>query len=193
MQKHLPNTPPPIERTIYLMKHISTAILFLAFISSISLAGMQTEAQTAYPFIGTWIMNLEKSDSGSFPLPKSMQVSIEVHDGVIEEKVTVVLADGMRHEAVSFRCDGKDYPVVVTMASALQGLMSCEAVDANTYGFAVKDLEGRVLNSYKRTMSADRKAFAQATGWLNQYGFFVNTIKTSRQDIKGSVIVFEKQ
>ena len=147
------------------MKRI--AVLGLVLVGSVSMAQPQTVNQNSVPFIGTWKVNLEKSNYSPFPAPKSSVLMIEDRgDGLFEETRNVVLADdGKSFASYVLKCDDKDYPFLQTgpqyYGGSFSGFISCTASDSKTFDFAVKTDTRRVLQHFIRTLSSDGTMFIE--------------------------------
>ena len=117
---------------------------------------MQTAASAqSDPFLGTWKLNVAKSDFADGPAETSETRVFEPWetDG-ITYTATVVLADGTRStHSFSAHYDGKDYKFT---GSPNLDTISLKRVDANTFEFTGKK-NGNVVGTGKNVVSKDGK------------------------------------
>lgn len=142
--------------------------------------GLSLEAMAADPHVGTWNLNLAKSDfvpPGS--APKSQILKIEAQDNGIKFVSEGVDAQGKANrEEFEAKYDGKDYPY---RGSPTADTIAYKKIDANTLDWVVKKA-GKVVNSGRSVISADGK---------------IRTVTGTGKDDKGQdtarTSVYEKQ
>jgi hypothetical protein len=123
-------------------------------------------AGAADPFIGTWTLNVAKSQFTP-AAPKSITRVYVVAGDAIDLKLTGVAADGKpmaRHSV--FKFDGKDYPY--TGHPDLDAV-AFKRIDANRYDSTSKRA-GKVVGSSSTTISADGKVLTQVSKGVNASG-----------------------
>ncbi|HKU27096.1 MAG TPA: hypothetical protein VJQ54_16595 [Candidatus Sulfotelmatobacter sp.] len=93
-------------------KQFCFTLLLIATSTAIAVAA-QTANQGPEPSIGTWKLNLEKSDFGQAPKPKSERLFVsEASPTVVKWRASGVGADGKpMHISYAGAADGKPYPV----------------------------------------------------------------------------------
>ncbi|MBV8730378.1 MAG: hypothetical protein JO336_11285 [Acidobacteriia bacterium] len=130
---------------------------------------MQTTASAqSDPFLGTWNLNVTKSEFAEGPAATSETRVIEPWetDG-IKYTSTMVLADGTRATlSFSAHYDGKDYK---TTGSPNFDTISLKRVDANTLEFTVKK-DGNVVGTGKNAVSNDGKTTTRTATATNAEG-----------------------
>lgn len=130
-------------------------------------------AQAADPILGTWTLNVAKSTYSPGPAPKSMTVKFEAVGDGIKSTADTIAADGSStHTEYTASYDGKDYPLT-GMKDA--DTVSLRRIDANSAERTDK-MGGKVVRTYKRTLSADGKTMtATITGTDDQGRTIENT------------------
>ena len=131
------------------------------------------------PLIGTWKLNVAKSSVGVVPAPKSYLVKAEAWEDGINAEIDVVDAEGKTlHVEVSYKFDGKDYPV---KGSPLGDAISAKRIDErNSESILKKD--GKIVLTVKSVISSDGKTLKQT-----------RTGKDAQDRTVDDVLVFEKQ
>jgi hypothetical protein len=144
-------------------------ILVLVFILALSLVATKTLSAQEDPFLGTWKLNVAKSQfTGSQP-PKS-ETRTEVAQGS-GERVTYegIAADG---SPISWgymsNLDGKDAPISGKRPNGADTL-AITRVDANTRT-AVEKKAGKTLFTVRGEVSKDGKVLTQTTKGVNSDG-----------------------
>jgi hypothetical protein len=109
------------------------------------------------PSIGTWKLNVAKSQFTPGPPIKADTRSYEVVDGwlIVTTETTQPSGEktGVRFAA---KFDGKEYPQIGRFAPTV-ALISYHPVDKRTLKYTVKDTSGKVTSTNTRTVSADGK------------------------------------
>jgi len=134
------------------------------------------------PWIGTWKLNLTKSEYRTGMLPRSRTTTYEaVPEGMgMKKAVEVVNADGTRTKVVTgpYLYDGKPYPVT---GAKDYDASSYKRVNDFTYE-ATRTKAGKVVQTVINVISADRKT---------------RTVTTTGTDVNGQQInivnVYDKQ
>jgi len=125
------------------------------------------------PAIGRWRLNVAKSIYRPGVIaPKSALVTIEPAGQGIKVSVRTIAGDGqitdMQYTAY---VDGNDYPVT---GSRDYNSVSLKHVGLVVEGTRKKD--GKVVQTYQRVLSSDRKTMTVATTWLTAQGQQLNTV-----------------
>ena len=147
---------------------IPTLVLALALI--VGAAPVHTQAD---PFLGTWKLDVEKSQYRPGPAPKS-QVSVWTVAGK-SVKITTkgVGADGKpTSQDTTVRYDGKDYP---TIGNPDYDTTSFKRVDPNTIQVTRK-LDGKVVQTATIAVSPDGKTRTITTKGINALGQTINNL-----------------
>lgn len=147
--------------------------------------GLASSLWAADPLLGIWQLNLDKSNYGALPSPKSITRIFSVpREGEIQFTVDEVAASGtVFHIKWIGKCDGKDYPATSATDSG--------ATDYDSA--AVK----RVSNaSLEWTFKKGGKLFANATSVVSRDGKILTitwTGKNPQGDTLTVVHVYDKQ
>jgi hypothetical protein len=144
----------------------------------VCLATVSATAQAADPFIGTWTLNVSKSNTAF----KSGRTIVEAEGDGIRTTADMVRADGTAdHFTWTAKYDGKDNPVIGASpyGSGVHSI-ALTRIDSHTANIVTK-LDGRVTITQTLVVSADGKT---------------RTIHTTGTDGKGqpvdSTAVYEK-
>ena len=117
-------------------------------------------------FLGTWVLNIEKSKAPQGAMPTSATVVIsKTGPGTYKSVSDTSLAGISSHSEIAFATDGKDYSPVVTPApppGTPAVTQSFERVSAAAYKGAVK-LGGEVIATVLNEVSADGKTLTITT------------------------------
>lgn len=132
------------------------------------LYGIFAIAQGVTPLVGTWRLNLERSDFASGP-PVYARVTCRIEpwqDGLKVVYDMVGTRGGITHWEWTGRLDGKDYPLegieeVVTNAYS--------RLDDHTFTIVTK-LDGRATGTTRIVISPDRKAMTVTSPATNSQG-----------------------
>lgn len=160
------------------MKAIRRAFL-IGIVVALGSGSVASAADASDPALGTWTLNLPKSEFNPGPAPKSQtRTYIQSAEGVTWTAKGVA-ADGSPTFAQSTtKLDGKDYPVT---GRPWMDTLSTTRINARTIGFTGKKV-GKVVETGTREVSADGK---------------VLTVLVKGTDAKGvpfnNVQVFDKQ
>ena len=104
------------------------------------------------PLIGTWKLNVAKSSVRVVPGPKSYLVKAEAWEDGINAEIDVVDAEGKTlHVEVSYKFDGKDYPI---KGSPMADAVSLKRVNERQTDVTWKK-DGKVVMTGKSVISAD--------------------------------------
>jgi hypothetical protein len=145
---------------------------------SILVAGSIGLAAAAEPLLGTWHLNLAKSQFNPGAAPKSFTRVFTAREDAIDLVLSVVRPDGSPVSGHAFfRLDGKDYPIT-GLGNA--DTMAVTRTDAQHYETTMKK-NGTVVGSVSSTVSADGKVLTQIAK------------SPGTGDTPTSVMVFEKQ
>jgi hypothetical protein len=138
-------------------------------------AGMGV-AVAAEPLLGTWNLNLAKSQFAPGPAPKAFKRVFVASGDSIDMEISGVAPDGTPFSGHAlFRMDGMDY-AVTGLGNA--DTMSVKRIIPNRYETTMKK-DGKVTGSVDSTMSADGKVFTQAV--RNAAGAVSSTMVFDRQ------------
>jgi hypothetical protein len=140
---------------------------------------MSLSAQERDPRIGTWKLNVAKSEYDPGPLPQSLTRTFEDRGGgVTLLTIEVINAQGNPNFfQVAYKLDGKDYPQA-TIGAQTVSTISQKLVDADTVEMIVKT-GGKVTLTGTQTVSKDGKtmtyrakgtdAQGRPTSWVAVY------------------------
>lgn len=157
----------------------STLGVLLAFGLVLGADIVNLSAQASDPRIGTWKLNVAKSQYSPGPAPQSLTVKVESSGK--GEKVTTesVNADGTRTATeYTANFDSKNYPLT---GSQIADTVSLKRIDARTTERTDKKGD-KVALTLRRVVSQDGKTMTVTTKGTNAQGQAVN-----------NVIVFDKQ
>jgi hypothetical protein len=138
-----------------LMRSIVAAIAGLTLLTTGASAQSKDD-----PSIGSWKLNVAKSNFTPGPPIKADTRSYEVQDGWLIVTTETTAANGNR-TGVRFaaKFDGKEYPQIGRFAPTV-ALISYQPVDRRTLKYTVKDTAGKVTSTNTRTVSADGKTMS---------------------------------
>src|ERR1700752_1468788 len=142
------------------------AVLLVADFVSVS-------AQASDPRVGTWKLNVAKSQYSPGPPPQSSTLKIEPSGQ--GEKVTTegVNAQGERVATqYTANFDGKDYPLT---GSQNANTVSLKRIDARTTE-RIDKKDGKVVLNYTRVVSQDGKTMTVTTKGTNAQGQTVSIV-----------------
>jgi hypothetical protein len=142
------------------------AVLLVADVVSVS-------AQASDPRVGTWKLNVAKSQYSPGPPPQSSTLKIEPSGQ--GEKVTTegVNAQGERVATqYTANFDGKDYPLT---GSQNANTVSLKRIDARTTE-RIDKKDGKVVLNYTRVVSQDGKTMTVTTKGTNAQGQTVSIV-----------------
>jgi hypothetical protein len=134
----------------------------------ISVLALTTVVIAADNNIGTWKLNLAKSNYSPGPAPKSQILKIEAWgDDGVKYSADGVGADGKpTHAEFQAKYDGKDYPF---KGNPDADVLSYKRVDANTVEATTK-LNGKSTIAAKAVVSADGKTRTVTQMGTNAHG-----------------------
>ena len=110
---------------------------------------------SADPVVGTWTLNVAKSKVSPGPPPKSeTRTYSESADGTTMLTSRTVSAEGKEDTvSMSYKADGKDYPVT---GSPAFDTVSVKRISSHSVSYSVKKA-GKVVVTGRRTVSKDGK------------------------------------
>ena len=118
------------------------------------------------PAVGRWKLNLAKSNYASGPAPTNLTVIVEAAGQGIKVTARTVASNGKVIEThYTAYVDGKDYPVT--------GSPDYDTVSLKRNGMIVdgtRKKDTKVVQTYQRVVSADRKTMTVATTGVNALG-----------------------
>ena len=128
-------------------------------------------AQSGDPLVGTWKLNVAKSNSSAF---KSGTSKIEAVGAGVKFTVDLVAADGaVSHWSFTANYDGKDYPV--TGNSPYGDVVAMTRIDPRTTRLTSKQ-GGKPTVSQTIVVSSDGKTRTTTTKGTNAKGQAVDTV-----------------
>jgi outer membrane lipoprotein-sorting protein len=147
---------------------VRVVVLALALV----VAAVSVQAQ-ADPFIGTWRLNLEKSQYSPGPPPRA-QVSLWAPKGKgVKITTTGIGADGKpTSQDTTAQYDGKDYP---TIGNPDYDTASFKRIDANTLQ-VIRKRDGTVVQTATFAVSTDGKTRTITTKGTNVLGQTINNV-----------------
>jgi hypothetical protein len=108
---------------------------------------------------GTWKLNVEKSDFGKRPKPKSATLKLEHKEPSIKYTVTGTAGDGKPMKIdFSGTLDGKDYPV---HGSPFAAKSNATRVNNSTTKGVSTSSDGKTVETYTVTISKDGKTLTR--------------------------------
>ena len=129
------------------------------------LLAMAVAATAADAFVGTWKLNVDKSNAN--PAPKSQIMKIEAQDSGFKWTSDNVGADGMITKGMwSGKYDGKDYPLT---GSEDVDTVATKKTDANTLDSVLKK-RGNVVGTGLAVVSRDGKTLTLTSKLKNTPG-----------------------
>jgi hypothetical protein len=151
------------------MKRTSASMFALVVISVLVLTAVVMAADNN---VGTWTLNLAKSNYSPGPTPKSQTLKIEAWgDDGVRYAADGVGADGKpTHTEFEAKYDGKDYPF---KGNPDADRLSYKRIDANTLE-ATTTLKGKNTTAIKVVVSADGKTRTVTQTGTNAQGQALN-------------------
>jgi hypothetical protein len=124
------------------------------------------------PAVGNWQLNLAKSKYARGTAPANLRVTIEAAGQGVKVTATTVRQSGQKIEVhYTAYLDGKDYPVT--------GSPDYDSVSLRRTGNMVEGTrkkDGRVVQTYQRFVSDDRKTMTVATTGTDAAGNTLNSV-----------------
>ena len=152
-------------------------LIGFAVVLGVGIGGVS--AQTTDPRMGTWKLNVAKSQFSPGPPPQSLTVKVEPSGQGEKVSTEGVNADGTRTATqYTANFDSKDYPLT---GSAVADTVSLKRIDGRTTDRTDKKA-GSVAQTLKRVVSQDGKTMTVTVKGKNAQGQDVN-----------NTLVFEKQ
>jgi hypothetical protein len=151
------------------MKHL----LSLGALLGVLLYTQGASAQATDPMMGTWELNVAKSEFSPGPAPKSQTRTYEASGAGVKYTAKGVDAEG-KPTLVQYTAnlDGKDYPIT---GSPDSDTISLKKVDANTIE-ATQKKAGKVVLTSKRAVSQDGKTMTVTNKGTNAKGQAVDNV-----------------
>jgi hypothetical protein len=143
---------------------------------SIAIAGMiiltlalATVAMAADPFVGTWKLNVAKSQFSPGPPPKSMITTIDVQGAMLRSRGEVVQADGTvtKIDATEY-LDGKDHHADLRVSVDLDTDIGTR-IDSRTI-VRLQTKNGLTVNDYRSVVSEDGKTLTRTVKGITRQG-----------------------
>lgn len=159
------------------MKHV---LRFLA-ITLFAVVGSCTLLAQSNPLVGTWKLNVAKSNFDPGPGPKSLTRTVAAQGDGVKYAFEGVGADGKPLSyGFSIQFDGKDNPISGSMPAGADTI-SAKRVDANHFAATLKK-GGKVIGTSTVAVSADGKVTTVDSTGTNAAGAKTHDVQ-----------VFEKQ
>ena len=128
------------------------------------------------PFMGTWKLNLAKSNYGSAAAPKSEIVKVEPWEDGAKATVDSVTPQGRTiHYEFAAKYDGKDYPV---KGSSFADTISIKKIDAN-HGEAIWKKDGKAVSREQDVISRDGKTWTATVAMKDAQGKDIKIVAVS--------------
>lgn len=143
----------------------SPSIRFSLLIACVVLAFASVAQAQPDPAVGRWRLNLAKSKYAAGPAPSNLTVIIEAAGQGIKVTARSLINGRVIETHYTAYVDGKDYPV--------SGSPDYDAVSLKRNGLivdGVRKKNGKVVQTYQRVISADRKTMTVATTGVNAAG-----------------------
>lgn len=156
------------------MKRIAMALAVVVLVLSVASWAQNTAQPKSGSNVGTWELNLAKSNYGSGTAPKSVTLTIAPAGAGFKHSVDVLNADGtVQHWETIGNYDGKDCPVIGNSANA--DMITRTRVDANTLRSIYKK-GGKVTTTATSVVSSDGKTMTVTTTGTNASGQAVSSV-----------------
>jgi|WetSurMetagenome_2_1015567.scaffolds.fasta_scaffold100404_2 hypothetical protein len=127
--------------------------------------GLVASLWAADPFVGTWKMNVAKSNAN--PTPKSQTLKIAAQDGGFKWAFDTIEADGKATGGVwSGKYDGKDYSLTENTDF---DTVATKKINANTLDSVMKK-GGKVVGAGREVVSKDGKTLTLTSKLTNAQG-----------------------
>ncbi len=141
-----------------------------AWLAGIGCAGLaSTAAAAGDPFVGTWVLNLDKSKvPPGTPAPSSATMVVTEADGQYKSVSDTSMANTNIHVELTFATDGKDYTPVLTPApppGTPTIAESFERVGKTSYKTTLK-MNGQPIATELSEVSGDGKTLTVTTTGL---------------------------
>jgi hypothetical protein len=129
-------------------------VLQFVAIALFAVVGSSLVYAQSSPLVGTWKLNVTKSEFDPGPAPKSLTRTVEAQGDGVKYMFDGVAADG-KPVAYSFsvKFDGKDNPIMGSMPSGADTI-SAKRIDANNFEATLKK-GSKVIGTSKVTVSKD--------------------------------------
>jgi hypothetical protein len=125
------------------------------------------------PFVGTWKLNLAKSNAEAAATFKSGVAKIEQRQGGLKTTADLVSADGMAiHTEFTAKYDGMDYPVT---GDPYSDTIAIRQIDAN-HAYSLWKKGGTVVVTAQNVISTDGKTWTETILTRNAQGTPVTII-----------------
>jgi hypothetical protein len=132
-------------------------------------------AQANTSGIGTWKVNIAKSQYAAGTAPKSATFTVEAAGAGVKVVVDLVTADGTAaHWGFTANYDGKDNPITGNNVNA--DVVALTRVDASTVKVIYKK-SGKALGTQKNAVSSDGKTLTISVTSTNAEGKAVSTVR----------------
>jgi hypothetical protein len=128
------------------------------------------------PFMGTWKLNLAKSNYGSAPTPKSETIKLEPWEDGAKATVDMVTAQGRAiHYELAAKYDGKDYPI---KGDPLADTIAVKRTDAN-HAESTWKKDGKVVSRVQEVISRDGKTWTATIATKDAQGKDIKIVQVS--------------
>jgi hypothetical protein len=161
------------------MNSVTKPVIVVA-ISLVYLWALPVNAEEVADLSGTWKVNVEQSDFGPMPRPKSTTMRIEHKEPAIKWFMPLIDQNGNESRTESIAAiDGKEYPYKEGPFTHTQVF---KRTSSSTIEYIAKSSDGRTIGSGTWTISKDGKVLTQKA----------NT-RDMNADPLTVTVVFEKQ
>jgi hypothetical protein len=156
------------------MKRIAVALGVVVLVLSVSVWAQNTAQTKSGSNVGTWELNIAKSNYISGTAPKSVTLTIAAAGAGFKHSVDVLNADStVQHWETIGNYDGKDCPVIGNNANA--DMIARTRVDVNTLKSIYKK-GGKVTTTATSVVSGNGKTMTVTTTGTNASGQAVNNV-----------------
>jgi hypothetical protein len=159
----------------------NTSIDALALTAAVTLAAIAfaSRADTADPFVGTWVLNAAKSTCNPPPAPKSHTFRIaKVKGGAFHDTIDMVEGDGTKtHMEFITARDGKFVPVT---GSGYGDSISVTQVDPRTFKYVLRKAR-KPIDSGTFILSEDGKTMQGSLSGKDSAGAWTCNFVSDRQ------------
>lgn len=137
----------------------------LVVITAILILALASVAMAADPFVGTWKLNVAKSNAS--PAPKGQTLKITAQNSGFKWAFDTVEADGTATNGVwAGKYDGKDYSLT---GNSNFDTVATKRTDANTLDVVLKK-GGKVVGTGRNVVSKDGKTLTMTGKLTNAQG-----------------------
>jgi hypothetical protein len=153
------------------MKRLVSIIAVICWLAITGLAQTQRDL-----FVGTWELNLEKSQYSPGPAPRELTRTVRAQGDGIQVSYKGVASDGSRiADSYTAKFDGKDYPDTGTGTPNGADTFALKRIDSHTYEMTAKKA-GKVVLTGRAAVSKDGRVTTITTQGTNAKGLATHNV-----------------